>query len=513
MLKHIQRLRNQVLTCDPRELGASRGRAVLANLALFGLWLWLYRGVYPYLAVIFTRQEFRTNQVVLLGVLVLLGMQLRRSGLHLRWDALPQLYPPALVLTLGASISYLLSERYLDVNTLSASLFGLGSYGMLGLWMNPRRWRAGFPAALLLVGALPFGEHMQTFIGYPVRVFTAQVVGQGLARLGVPSIGVDTILVFESGLTQVDLPCSGVKSLWTGGLFLIAATWIERRKIGVRWILVAIVFSAALLAANLVRVAVLVGVGQAAGLRLLAEMLHVPLGVLGFVGACAGGIWLLRRVVPTHVEDLSLSPGAFRRPAWLSPALAGAVLALALLYSPRPQPANAGAPPQWDFPSELAVEPWPFTPGEQNWLERDGAGEAERWRFRWRDLSGSMLFVTSSTWREQHRPESCFAVYGLSIDSSRVFMAAPDLPVRLVSLGDERGKDLYSAAYWFQSTERATDEYAARIWADLAPERQTWVLVTLLFDGNHDPSADEAAELYQALRNSVQRKLAGVNLP
>ena len=109
--------------------------------------------------------------------------------------------------------------------------------------------------------------------------------------------------------------------------------------------------------------------------------------------------------------------------------------------------------------------------------------------------------------------ESCFAVYGLNIDSSRVFMAAPDLPVRLVSLGDERGKDLYSAAYWFQSTERATDEYAARIWADLAPERQTWVLVTLLFDGNHDPSADEAAELYQALQDSVQRKLAGVNLP
>ena len=513
MLKGMNHLRDQLSLRAIRELSRSQIRAVLANLALLGLWLWLYRGVYPYLAVIFTRQEFRTNQIVLLGVIVLLVVQLRRGGLHLRWDTLPHLYTPALAFTLGASIAYLLCERFLDVNTLSASLFGLGSYGLLGLWMDPRRWRAGFPAALLLVGALPFGEHMQTFIGYPVRVFTAQAVGQGLGLLGVPSMGVDTILVFESGLTQVDLPCSGVKSLWTGGLFLIAATWIERRKIGARWILVAIVFSAGLLAANLVRVAVLVGVGQAAGLRLLAEMLHVPLGVLGFVGVCAGVIWLLRRMVPTHSEDLTPVSGTFRRPAWLSPALAGTVLVLALLYTPRPQPANAGAPLQWDFPAELAVDPWPFTPGEQNWLKRDGAGEAERWRFQWRDLSGSLLFVTSSTWREQHRPESCFSVYGLRIDSSRVFMAAPDLPVRLVSLGDERGKNLYSAVYWFQSSERATDEYAARIWSDLAPERQTWVLVTLLFDGDHDPSADEATHLYKALQDSMQRKLAGVNLP
>ena len=98
----------------------------------------------------------------------------------------------------------------------------------------------------------------------------------------------------ENGVSQVDLPCSGVKSLWTGALFLIAATWIERRPLNLRWLGVAGIFGGLLLAANLARVAVLVLVGQVAGWPLAAEMIHVPLGVLGFVAACAAAVMLMR---------------------------------------------------------------------------------------------------------------------------------------------------------------------------------------------------------------------------
>jgi exosortase O len=103
-----------------------------------------------------------------------------------------------------------------DINTLSATLFGLATYGLLGLWLEPQRWRRGLPAALLLVGVLPFGEHLQTFVGYPVRILTAALVQKGLAAAGAHSVGMETILVFENGVSQVDIPCSGVKSLWTG---------------------------------------------------------------------------------------------------------------------------------------------------------------------------------------------------------------------------------------------------------------------------------------------------------
>ena len=110
-------------------------------------------------------------------------------------------------------------------------------------------------------------------------------------------MGVDTILVFENGISQVDIPCSGVKSLWSGMMFLLAATWIRHKPINLRWLLVAGVFGVLLFAANLARVAALVVVGPVAGWPLLAEMLHLPLGVLGFAAACAAAVALLDRWV------------------------------------------------------------------------------------------------------------------------------------------------------------------------------------------------------------------------
>ena len=483
-----------------------------ANAAIVGLWLWLYRPVFDYLAIIFSREDFRTNQVVLAGVIVLIAARAHKRGVRLRVDAGPQLCAPALALALGGAIAYLAVERFLDVNTLSASLFGLASYGLLGLWMEPQRWREGLPAALLLIGALPFGEHMQTFVGYPMRVLTAGVVRDGLAAAGVSSVGIDTILVLENGVSQVDLPCSGVKSLWTGTLFLIATTWIERRRINLGWFLTGLAFAALLFAANVARVGVLVAVGQVAGWRLAAEMLHVPLGVLGFVAACAAAVGMLQLQRPAgRREDAAPPPD---RPAWLGPALAAAILGMGLAYTPRPPTGLAQPPPQWAFPAGLVTEAAPLKPDEVEWLTRDGAASAGRWRFEWHGsggsedpITGSMMLITSTTWRAQHRPERCLEVYGLSIEESRTHLVAPDFPVRFVSLGSGDGQARLSATYWFQSTRQTTDDYGTRVWADLAAERERWVLVTILFEGVQDPGAAEVRAFYEAVHEAVGRGL------
>jgi len=519
-----------------------------ANAAIAGLWLWLYRPVFDYLAIIFSREDFRTNQIVLAGVIVLIAAQARqgrvrarqgrvkarqgrvkarqgrvraRTGrVRLRIDAAPQISTPALILALGGSALYLAVERFLDVNTLSASLFGLASYGLLGLWMEPRRWREGLPAALLLIGALPFGEHMQTFVGYPMRVLTAGIIRDGLAAVGVGSIGVDTILVLENGVSQVDLPCSGVKSLWTGTLFLVAATWIERRRLNVHWILTALAFAGLLFTANVARVGVLVVVGQVAGWQLAAEMLHVPLGMMGFVAACAAAVALLQ-LGQRNAQDIrdtcdgrgdNATP-TLDRPIWLAPMLGVTILGMVLAYTPRPHTGLTQQPPAWEFPANLVTEPMLLKPDEVEWLTRGGAESADRRRFEWRGetgpISGSMILVTSTTWRAQHRPERCFEVYGLSIDDSRTHLVAPDFPVRFVSLGDGDGHGLVSATYWFQSVGHTTDDYATRMWADLAPERDRWVLVTVLFDEVRDPGAANVHAFYTALHEAVGRGLGG----
>jgi exosortase O len=302
-----------------------------------------------------------------------------------------------------------------------------------------------------------------------------------------------------------------VKSLWTGGLFLLAATWIERRRINLRWVLVAVIFAVLLLAANLARVGVLVSVGQVAGWILVAEMLHVPLGVLGFAGACAAAVWLmgvLRVKREDQYTELPVKVESAPQPKWLPLAMGVGILVMGLIYTPRPQ-STVQASPGMQFPDEMHAVSWQLTEQERDWLESSGIQAAERWRFDWRGLQGSLLLVTSSTWRAHHRPERCFEVYGLKQEEAYSHLVAADFPVRMLALsaGDER--TLYSAAYWLQSSTQATDDYATRIWSDLAPERQPWMLVTILFDRPIDPRSADAMALYQTLREVVHTNLAG----
>ena len=483
---------------------------LFANVAIISLWLWLFRPVYAYLNTIFTRQEFRTNQIVLLAVLALIAIQVRRGQFKISLGELPQLYLPGLSMALAGAAAFIAAEHWLDINTLSATLFGLASYGLLGLWMEPRGWRQGLPAALLLVGVLPFGEHMDTFIGYPLRLATARMVSHGLVALGIPNLGVDTILIFENGLSQVDSPCSGVKSLWTGSLFLLAATWIERKPINKRWLLAAVGFVVMLLASNLARVALLVLTGEVAGWRLLAEMLHVPLGIAGFSAACIAAASLLRGIRTEAADSRDGLKATARRPKWLAPALSIALIGMALLYTPRAQPVAAAAI-AWSFPAELTTQEWALTHDEMNWLSEQGSMpvDATRWRFQWRNLSGSLLFIASDTWRAHHRPERCFTVYGLEVQAAWPHMATRDFPLRWLTLGKaNHPRPLYTAGYWLQSSQRVTDDYSVRIWDDMAPQPQSWVLVTVLFDGPTDPSEANAQALFSALRQSVQRSLA-----
>jgi exosortase O len=521
-------------------VGTGSGQAAI-NLIVLALWLWLYWPVFAYLGILFSREEFRTNQIALAGVLALIALRARsvykdagedahqgpeansqghvpnswRSALlrQLTLNALgspPRLSMSALGLALGGSLFFLFSERYLNVNTLSASFFGLASYGLAGMWLAPQRWRSGLPAALLLIGVLPFGEHLETFAGYPLRILTAELVRNGLAAAGVHSIGVDTILVFENGISQVDLPCSGVKSLWTGMLFLVAAGWIERGRIDRRWIPAGLVLVILLFVSNLVRVAVLVAVGQVAGWSLAAEMLHLPLGVLGFSAACAAAALLLRsrQGVETGLQEPAPRP-IQAAPRWLGAALASGILGLSLLYSPRPQSEAAQPPVDWHFPPGLITEPMPLTPRESEWLAQVGVESVERRRFSWQGTSGSMILIPSRTWRAHHRPERCFEVYGLTVENWRTYLVGEGFPVRFLSLRYGKGQGSLSAVYWFQTRERATDDYSTRMWADLDPERERWVLVTLLFDQVQDPGSGQVQDLYTALFSAVQANLEG----
>jgi exosortase O len=231
--------------------------------------------------------------------------------------------------------------------------------------------------------------------------------------------------------------------------------------------------------------------------------------VLGFAAACAAAVWMLRQDSklmindsrPTSSPSLIINHQSFNLYFILIPA----ITIMGLLYTPRPQTGLTRPSPTFTFPAEMTIDPLPLKPDEYDWLTRDGADSAERMRFAYRGLSGSMILITSHTWRGHHRPERCFEVYGLSLDGSRAHLVTPDFPLRFVTLGDGDQRQLYSASYWFQSASQTTDDYATRIWADLAPQRDTWVLVSILFDNVVDPHDDDVAAFYQAVHEAVGR--------
>jgi exosortase O len=494
-----------------------RWPGLVTNAAILGLWLWLHRPVFDHLRIIFTREDFRTSQLILIGTLLLIAQRIRKQKLALRLDAIPHWHTPALVLALVSPLAYLANERWFDINTISACLFGLGSYGLLGLWMQPRAWREGMPAALLLIGALPFGDFIQTFIGYPMRLLTAEVVRRGFAAAGSGSMGLDTILIFENSVAQVDVPCSGVKSLWTGGLFLIAATWIERKPLNLRWLAIALIFALLLFAANLARVAVLVGVGQVMGLAQLAELLHVPLGVLGFAGACAVAVLLLKSQSSKtesqwDSKSVSTDPLPHCPTLLLSFALITTLALFNFAYTARP----TLKPSEFHdvriaLPSNLITQPITLRPGELNWLIDDGAEAVERVRFSWGSVSGSLLLVQSTTWRAHHKPERCFENYGLRVEYAETQLLRPNLPVKAMTLSNDKLVGNRSALYWFQSKTKATDDYGTRLWSTFSLQPERWMLVTVLFDGAYainTPQHKDMTTLAIALQDAVQAQLA-----
>jgi hypothetical protein len=91
------------------------------------------------------------------------------------------------------------------------------------------------------------------------------------------------------------------------------------------------------------------------------------------------------------------------------------------------------------------------------------------------------------------------------VQESQPNLVSPDFPLRQLTLGSPgKPRPLYSAAYWLQSTDKVTEDYAVRIWDDLAPQPQPWVLVTVLFDNPVDLGEADLHDLFVNLRSSVQ---------
>lgn len=445
------------------------------------------------------------NQIILLAGVALLLFQGVRHRQQFRFSAVPVLHWSPLLLLMGGAIGTIAAQWLLMLDQVPVVFALLGTYGLLGLFLESAVWRKGLPIGAAIALIVPFGVQYSTGLGFPTRILTAHVVEFLLKTWHVAALSSEDIIVLDTGVAQIDLPCSGLKSLWTGTLFLLVTTWLERRRFGLRWLVVFVVNLGLLAIANVARVLMLVLVTHVWHQTALAEMLHVPLGVITFVAACGVTLFLLRWV-PRSI--MSIQSDRDQTKALSNAKLPFLLAACLLAFTLIPHPPAPAAPPDvtklhWSIAAQ--TETIPLTPTEQNFFASYPGVVAHKQRFAYQGLTGSVLLVSSPTLQVHHAPELCLIGSGFHLDriAPQQFAAGP--LARWLSLNDQTK----TAVYWFQAPHQTTGDFLTRFWQEASRHESSWTLVSILLDEYHtadDPTLQGlVTDIYRSLGQILQK--------
>jgi exosortase O len=472
---------------------------------LLVLSIWLLGNIWTYQWLIESLQDTNSLNLILFSIgLVALLTQLTRANFFKSESFQLQfsLYP--FLLMIGGEMGAIILKWSLNIPQLTLLCFILGSYGLIGLFISAAAWYRGLSLATITACVVPFLVAFNSGLGFPVRVITAHAVAQALSDFHLSAVSSHDIIVMENGIAQVDLPCSGMKSLWTGTVFLLGATWLESRQLGFRWLLVAIANLLFLIIANVLRVLILVITIEVLEQQQVADVIHLPLGIVGFIIA-SGLTWVLLQKVPRNSPNLAIASES-KYPHQLNnrfnyQRLLSIVIILGIIGQFQPFSSTPVTLHPINFPAAITTETLPLTPAETDFFASPANPVVQKLSFQSDRLTGSMLMVASDTWQSHHPPELCFLGNGFKVDSMSSIALNDSIHARWLSL--QNGE--LSAVYWFQSEQSTTDDFVARIWDHISHRNKTWVLVSVLFDEAESPDSKEIKNLSNSIYQTINQ--------
>ncbi|PSB54665.1 hypothetical protein C7B61_22080 [filamentous cyanobacterium CCP1] len=154
---------------------------------------------------------------------------------------------------------------------------------------------------------------------------------------------------------------------------------------------------------------------------------------------------------------------------------------------------------QLAWPPQMQMQSVPLSEIEQEFFISHPGTVAQENRFQFQDISGSLLLVSSPTWRAHHPPELCYISSGFQLNHMERQQLTPSILGRWLAL-DHHTR---SAAYWFQSVDRTTDDYLSRIWGEVTRKEQTWTMVSILFDQTQTPSEPAVQAFLNAVHEAI----------
>lgn len=440
----------------------------------------------------------------------------------------PVLFHRGTVIWLLAAIGYLWNEANVGFHTLSAALFLVYLYGLSAHFISDKHWKALLLPLLLTILVLPFEHYLDVYLGFPLRLLSAEWAGSVLQLTQLPLVTVESILMIDNKAAIVDLDCSGINSLWIGLIFYLLLTWIERYRMDWRWLLFGISFVVLLVLANVFRIVILVLLDVVLELPELAKMLHQALGLLGFAIASVlvwGGLnqWgvCVRPQVAVE-QDMTNRQGVTRRSHLYAATWISSVLILLLfLYQPLPLLAKSTTVHTLELPAPYIMHPALMSAQETAFFVSNHA-QAEKYTVQHtlahKPILASMVLVWSRVWKAHHVPENCYISQGYSLADKGVWQlqqqASPVHHLRHLTLTPPAlstarttttaPQKTQSGVYWFQSKRRSTPDYSSRVMDNLLHSGEEWVMVSILWQSAVTP--DEINAFITTVKQAIENQ-------
>ena len=413
-----------------------------------------------------------------------------------------QVAKPALWLLFIAIWGSIINLMTIHLPQVNLTLLLLGIYGWFGL--KPSWWLKGSKAlivVLLLAITVPFYLEFSSGLGFGLRLLTASLIEQTLANLGINAISSHDIILTENAIAHIDIPCSGLKSLWVGSLFFLVVLIMFNRRItgNVGWKY--LIFIGLLLSANTFRVLILTLLTAVYDQPQMAEALHIPLGILGFGISCSVAIFMLQRQTDSSLPVLT--------PMRVSNRTATAFLLFMILltggqtiisvhntvFTKRQEIIPFTLPPQF-HPLPVSL-----TTGEQRYFARSDQTIAQKWRWFFGNHTGSILLVQSLDFNMFHAPELCMAANGIMVDAMKTVKITPTLQVRVLSLNQGQ----LTGIYWLQSGNDTTDSFGERYWRYFWRQEKNWRMISLIINQSYPIGSSEMNKLTKILYSELAR--------
>ncbi len=418
----------------------------------------------------------------------------------------------ATCLLLLCTILEIANQQTLQIQLLSAVLLIVTLHAYTGHLVDNRRWMATKWPVVVGVALLPLDFYLEPYLGYPLRLLSASVAQVIIQGIGFDAITSQSILLVENRASVVDLDCSGINSLWAGTVFFLLLSWLTRLAVGFRWWLLGLLLVVLLLCSNVFRIVVLV-VLDVYELPGFSEIAHTALSALGFTVAILV-VWKCAESLPKAESAAQVAVREDPALHWRWPLMP--VIALLLIgASIAPNDNDRGSPVTHEIvlPSSIHATPMALHAQEDRFFHFSGA-HAQKYRLGSEEHDNSVVLVSSSWWKAQHKPDHCLQAMGLVISNSRVITTGTHpvtgaiQAVTVLDLQDIDNKP-YTAIYWFQSTGVITADHFSRVADSFAHGDRRWTMVSMLLGSKLESDQVTAMvdPVQQAVANSYKENL------